>query len=281
MQGMLPGRQQADVQDLQKALQEKAASAGEKDWEVKAKQFVPVETLPDEAAAMAGMKPAPGVSVKMMAATLTPEVVEKICMPKFRLFARGEPAYAGIGAIFNAINLRFAREELKKSNHFNSTENTIKFDNAAAGLVASVSQYGHVTIESIEKSGAKIAEGWIKLSKILEIVGKFGGAVVGLISAAIDGYDAWDELQHGNYLLAVLLSTSAVLGAAMVWAAFMAPVLALPLLVIAAILGVVTNYFKGREINDWLEQCYFGVRGHTERFQTLDEDEKALAFVIS
>ena len=112
-------------------------------------------------------------------------------------------------------------------------------------------------------------------------MGKFGGAVVGLISAAIDGYDAWDELQHGNYLLAVLLSTSAVLGAAMVWAAFMAPVLALPLLVIAAILGVVTNYFKGREINDWLEQCYFGVRGHTERFQTLDEDEKALAFVIS
>ena len=281
MQVMLPGRQQADVQDLQKALQEKAAPAGEKDWEVKAKQFVPVETLPDEAAAMAGMKPGPGVSVKMMAATLTPDVVEKIYMPKFRLFARGEPAYAGIGAIFNAINLRFAREELKKSNHFNSTENTIKFDNAAAGLVASVSQYGHHTIESIEKSGAKIGEGWLKLGRGMEIVGKFGGAVVGLISAAIDGYHAWDEAKHGNYLLAVLLGTSAVLGAALVWAAFIGPVLALPLLVIAAILGVVINYFKGREINDWLEQCYFGVKKDTERFQSLSEDQKALAFAIS
>ena len=147
---------------------------------------------------MAGIKSSPGVSAKMMAATLTPDVVEKIYMPKFRLFARGEPAYAGIGAIFNAINLRFAREELKKSNHFNSTENTIKFDNAAAGLVASVSQWGHEAVESIEKSGAKIGEGWLKLSRAMEMVGKFGGAVVGLVSAAIDGYHAWDEAKHGN-----------------------------------------------------------------------------------
>lgn len=282
MQVMLPGRQQADVQDLQKALQRRAAPAGgEKDWEVKAKQFVPVETLPDEAAAMAGMKPRPGVSAKMMAATLTPDVVEKIYMPKFRLFARGEPAYAGIGAIFNAINLRFAREELKKSNHFNSTENTIKFDNAAGGLVASVSQYGHRSIESIEKSGAKIGEGWVKLGKAMEMVGKLGGAVVGLVSAAIDGYHAWDELQHGNYLLATLFTLSGFLGIALVWAAFSGPVLALPLLVIAAILGVVINYFKGREINDWLEQCYFGIKEAKERFQSLAEDQKALASVIS
>ena len=282
MQAMLPGRQQADVQDLQKALQRKAAPAGgEKDWEVKAKQFVPVETLPDEATAVASLKPSPGVSAKMMAATLTPDVVEKIYMPKFRLFARGEPAYAGIGAIFNAINLRFAREELKKSNHFNSTENTIKFDNAAGGLVASVSQYGHVAIESIEKSGAKIGAGWLKLGKAMEMVGKFGGAVVGLVSAAIDGYHAWDEWKHGNILLMSLYISSAVVGVLLVCAAFGGPILALPLLVIAAVLGVVINYFKEREINDWLEQCYFGIKEVKERFQSLAEDQKALASVIS
>ncbi|ARK80145.1 hypothetical protein BOC40_06700 [Burkholderia pseudomallei] len=281
MQVMLPGRQQADLQDVQKKLQQKAVSARDKDWEVKAKQFVPVETLPDEAAAMSDIKVGPNMSKQMAAATLTPDVVDKIYMPKFRLFARGEPAYAGIGAIFTAINLRFAREELKKSNHFNSTENTIKFDNAAAGLVASVSQYGHVSIESIEKSGAKIAEGWLKLSKILEIVGKFGGAVVGLVSAAIDGYHAWDEWEHGNILMMSLYISSAVVGVLLVWAAFSGPVLALPLLVIAAILGVVINYFKEREINDWLEQCYFGVKEAKERFQSLAEDQKALGAVIS
>ena len=282
MQVMLPGRQQADVQDLQKALQEKAAPAGgEKDWGVKVKQFVPVETLPDEAAVMAGIKSSPGVSAKMMAATLTPDVVEKIYMPKFRLFARGEPAYAGIGAIFNAINLRFAREELKKSNHFNSTENTIKFDNAAAGLVASVSQWGHEAVESIEKSGAKIGAGWLKLSRVMEILGKFGGAVVGIVSAAIDGYHAWDESKHGNYLLATLYAGSAVLSLSLVWAAFTCPILALPLLVLAAMLGVVINYFKEREINDWLEQCYFGIKEAKELFQSLADDQKALVSVIS
>ena len=281
MQVMLPGRQQADLQDVQKKLQQKAASTGDKDLEVKAKQFVPVETLPDEAAAMANIKVGPNMSRQMAAATLTPDVVEQIYMPKFRLFARGEPAYAGIGAIFNAINLRLARAELKKSNHFNSTENTIKFDNAAAGLVASVSQYGHVAIESIEKSGAKVAEGWLKLSRVLEMVGKFGGAVVGLVSAAIDGYHAWDEWEHGNILMMSLYISSAVVGVLLVWAAFSGPVLALPLLVIAAILGVVINYFKEREINDWLEQCYFGIKEAKERFQSLAEGQKALASVIS
>lgn len=65
----------------------------------------------------------------------------------------------------------------------------------------------------------------------------------------------------------ILYGTSAVLAMALVLAAFVGPVLALPLLVIAAILGVVINYFKGREINDWLEQCYFGIKEAKERFQ--------------
>jgi hypothetical protein len=170
---------------------------------------------------------------------------------------------------------------LKKSNHFNKTENTIKFDNAAAGLIASISQYGHAAIDSIEKSGAKVGTGWLKLGRFMDLLGKFGGAVVGLISASIDGYHAWDELQHGNYLLATLYTLSGFLGVALVWAAFSGPLLALPLLVIAAILGVVINYFKGREINDWLEQCYFGVKEAKERFQSLAEDQKALVSVIS
>ena len=44
---------------------------------------------------------------------------------------------------------------------------------------------------------------------------------------------------------------------------------------------VVINCFKGREINDWLEQCYFGIKEVKERFQSLAEDQKALASVIS
>jgi hypothetical protein len=281
MQEMMPGRQKIDVEKVKNRLQEKAPPAGEKDLEVKVKQFVAVQSAEEEAAALASVKAPPNVARKMAAATLTPDVVENIYMPKFRLVAKGEPGFAGIGAIFNAINLRFAREELKKSNHFNKTENTIKFDNAAAGLVASISQYGHAAIDSIERSGARVGGGWLKLSRFLEILGKFGGAVVGLVSAAIDGYHAWDELEHGNYLLASLYTLSASVGVVFVWAALSCPVLTLPLLVVAATVGVVINYFKGREINDWLEQCYFGIRDDHERFQTLAEDQKALVSVMS
>ncbi|CAN7529742.1 hypothetical protein LJR230_003632 [Trinickia sp. LjRoot230] len=281
MQEMMPGRQQIDVRDLQTKLREKAAPAGDKDWEVKVKQFIPVQSAEQEAAALSSVKGTPSVSKQMAASMLTPDVVENIYMPKFRLMAKGEPAFAGIGAIFNAINLRLAREELRKSNRFNATENAIKFDNAVAGLVASVAQYGHAAIESFEKSGAKVGARWLKLGRIMEIVGMLGGAVVGLVSSAIDGYHAWDEGKHGNYLLAILYSGSAVVSVALVWVAFSGPVLALPLLVIAAILGAVVNYFKEREINDWLEQCYFGIKEAKERFQTLAEDRKALGSIIS
>jgi hypothetical protein len=280
MQEMMPGSQQIEVQDLSKGVQEKAASAGDADLEVKARQFVVVQDPATEAATLTTVAAKPGFE-KMAAATLTPDVVEKVYMPKFRLLAKGEPGYSGIGAIFNTANLYFARKELLKSNHFNSTENRIKFDNAGGGLVASIAQYGSATIEAIEKSGAKIGAGWLKLGRIMNFVGRAAGAVVGLIAAAIDGYHAWDEFKHGNTLLGILYTVSAGVGMVLVVTALAGSVIALPLLVLAAIVGVVINYVKGREINEWLEQCYFGIKEESERFSTLAEDQKALASALS
>lgn len=286
MQVMMPGRMQADFQDVQQRLQEKAAPAGQKDWEIKAKQFVPVEVLPDEAAAMASMKPKPNLSVKMMAATLTPDVVEKIYMPKFRLFARGEPAYAGIGAIFNAINLRFAREELKKSNRFNTTENGVKFDNACAGLVVSVAQYSSATIEQLEKGGVKLSDRLLHWGEHVEFIGRYGGLAVGLVAAAIDGYHAWVDFREGNYVMFALEAASSSIAATLAFttmflSAATAAAVALPLLLLAAAVGVLMNYFKGREVHDWLERCYFGLKGSDQRFSSLEEDRKAFMATIS
>ncbi|CAB3675410.1 T6SS effector BTH_I2691 family protein [Trinickia soli] len=281
MQEMMPGRQKIDVQDLQTKLREKAAPAGDKDWEVKVKQFVPVQSEADEAAALSSVKGTRSLSPQQAASMLTPDVVENIYMPKFRLMARGEPAFAGIGAIFNAINLRFAREELRKSNRFNSTENGIKFDNAIGGLVASVAQYGGSALEQLEKGGVELSERLAKFGRFLRIVGRFGGAVVGFVSAAIDIYHAVDEAKHGNAVMVSLYLTSAVVGAVLTVAAFVGSILTLPLLVLAAIIGVLINYFKGREAHDWLEQCFFGIKPNDERFERLDEDRKAFLAIFS
>lgn len=281
MQEMMPGRQRIDVQDLQAKLREKAAPAGDKDWEVKVKQFVPVRSAAEEAAALSSVKGTPSMSKQMAASMLTPDVVENIYMPKFRLMARGESAFSGIGAIFNAINLRLAREELKKSNRFNATENGIKFDNAVAGLVASVAQYGGATIKGLENGGAKLSAGWLRWGQRLELAGKYGGAVVGLVSAAIDAYHAVDEAKHGNAVMVSLYLTSAVVGAVLTVAAFVGSILTLPLLVLAAIIGVLINYFKGREAYEWLEHCFFGIRPNDERFERLDEDRKAYLAIFS
>jgi hypothetical protein len=280
IQEMMPGTQQIEVQGLQKQLATKATTGTKPDVEIKAKQFVLVESPATEAAILANVQAKPGFE-KLASVTLTPDVVENVYMPKFRLVTKGEPGFVGIGAIFSAVNLRFARDELKKSNRFNQTENSIKFDNACAGLVASVSQYSSAAITSVEKSGAKLSAGWLKFGRIAEFIGKFGGAVVGLVSAAIDLYHTWDELRHGNILMTALYGASAIVGVLLVWAVFSGPVLALPLLVIAAILGVTINYFKEREVNDWLEECYFGIKNKEERFQSLGEDQKALASAVS
>ena len=281
MQEMMPGRQRIDVQDLQTQLRDKAAPAGDKDWEVKVKQFVPVQSAADEAAALSSVKETPSMSKQMAASMLTPDVVENIYMPKFRLMARGEPAFAGIGAIFNAINLRFAREELRKSNRFNSTENGIKFDNAVAGLVASVAQYGGSALEQGEKGGVELSDRLAKFGRMLRIAGRYAGAVVGLVSVAIDAYHAWEEFEHSNFLMFALYTTSAVVGAFLVAAAFAGSVLTLPLLLLAAVIGVLINYFKGREAYDWLEHCFFGMKSRDERFERLDEDQKAFSAIFS
>ncbi|AFQ51626.1 hypothetical protein [Burkholderia cepacia] len=280
MQEMMPGRQKISVQDLKKQLQDKATVGGGADPEIKAKQFVPVESPVTEAAASASVKAKPGFE-KLASATLTPDVVETIYMPKFRLMAKGEPGFAGIGAIFSAINLRFAREELKKSNRFNQTEAGVKFDNAIGGLVAGVAQYGSSALEQLQKAGVKLSEGMAKVGRFLGIVARFGGAVVGLVSAAIDAYHAYDELEHGNILMFALYTTSALIGGALVVAAFLGSVLTLPLLLLAALIGVLINYFKSREVDDWLEQCYFGIKATSERFERLEEDRKAFTAIFS
>lgn len=280
MQEMMPGRQKISVQDLKKQLQDKASVGGGVDAEIKAKQFVPVESPTTEAAALASVKAKPGFE-KLASATLTPDVVETIYMPKFRLMTKGEPGFAGIGAIFSAINLRFAREELKKANRFNQTEAGIKFDNAVGGLVAGVAQYGSSALEQMEKAGVKLSESTAKVGRFLGIVGRFGGAIVGLVSAAIDAYHAYDELEHGNILMFALYTTSALIGGALVVAAFLGSVLTLPLLLLAALIGVLINYFKSREVDDWLEQCYFGIKATSERFEHLEEDRKAFTAIFS
>jgi membrane protein DedA with SNARE-associated domain len=61
----------------------------------------------------------------------------------------------------------------------------------------------------------------------------------------------------------------------------MGSILALPLLVLAAVIGVLINYFKGREAYDWLEQCFFGIKSRDERFERLDEDQKAFSAIFS
>ncbi|MDN7452506.1 hypothetical protein [Burkholderia cenocepacia] len=57
--------------------------------------------------------------------------------------------------------------------------------------------------------------------------------------------------------------------------------MALPLLLIAALIGILINYFKGKEVDEWLERCFFGLKEAKERFPTLAEDQKAFTAMLS
>ncbi|ALV59069.1 hypothetical protein TQ36_22940 [Burkholderia cenocepacia] len=60
-----------------------------------------------------------------------------------------------------------------------------------------------------------------------------------------------------------------------------AAVVALPLLLIAALIGVLINYFKGKEVDEWLERCFFGLKEAKDQFPSLAEDQKAFAAMLS
>ncbi|WP_367189018.1 hypothetical protein [Burkholderia sp. Ed8] len=55
----------------------------------------------------------------------------------------------------------------------------------------------------------------------------------------------------------------------------------MPLLLIAALIGIFINYFKGKEVDEWLERCFFGLKEAKDRFPTLAEDQKAFAAMLS
>ncbi|WP_249171450.1 hypothetical protein [Burkholderia multivorans] len=60
-----------------------------------------------------------------------------------------------------------------------------------------------------------------------------------------------------------------------------AAVVALPLLLLAALIGVLINYFKGKEVDEWLERCFFGLKEDKDRFPTLAESQKAFTAMLS
>lgn len=284
IQEMMPGAQQAQVQNLQEQLQTKAA-AGSSDPEVKVKQFVLVESPATEAAHLANVSSQPGFE-KMASVTLTPDVVKNVYLPKFRLVTKGEPGFTGIGAIFSLINLHFAHAELEKSNRFNAGENNIKWKNAIGGAASGVATYGAAAFEALEEGGVKVGAGWLRFAKFLNIAGRYGGAAVGAVSAAIDLYHAYNDFKEGNMIMMALDLASATVGVALAYSvvfmtASAAAVIALPLLLVAAVIGVLMNYFKGREVYEWLERCYFGLKKGAESFQTLDEDRKAFLAMLS
>lgn len=131
-----------------------------------------------------------------------------------------------------------------------------------------------------------VASTGIRFAKFLNIAGRYGGAAVGAVSAAIDLYHAYNDFKEGNMIMMALDLASATVGVALAYSvvfmtASAAAVIALPLLLVAAVIGVLMNYFKGREVYEWLERCYFGLKKGAESFQTLDEDRKAFLAMLS
>jgi len=76
-------------------------------------------------------------------------------------------------------------------------------------------------IKGLDNGGVSLSAGWLRWGHRLELAGKYGGAIVGLVSAAIDFYHAWDERAHGNIGLSLLYGTSGLAGLALVIAAIM------------------------------------------------------------
>ncbi|MFW2270048.1 hypothetical protein [Burkholderia orbicola] len=76
-------------------------------------------------------------------------------------------------------------------------------------------------------------------------------------------------MQYGSAAIDTVGKTGAQLGTG--W----------PLLLIAALIGILINYFKGKEVDEWLERCFFGLKEAKERFPTLAEDQKAFTAMLS
>ncbi|WP_322050677.1 T6SS effector BTH_I2691 family protein [Paraburkholderia bannensis] len=208
-------------------------------------------------------------------AILTEENVTEAFLPKFNRFSQGDVAYGVVGMLFNTANWMIASKELKKASAQNETELWWKWLASVVAFTSGTVQTAGNTLKSVSKiveRSKELEKACERFGDIFEVAGRWAGAAAGLVGAWFDFKQSGEmhEAHHG--ILAALYTTSALANVAMCIAAVLeATFVGIILLIVVLAIGLIIQWQKTRELQEWLSKSYFGTEPREKQYSQKDE----------
>lgn len=151
-----------------------------------------------------------------------------------------------------------------------------------AGTTALAGTIVDMAGQGLKKTAAwvpKFAEGLGKFGGLLSGLGRLGGFIGGAIMAFWDGKNAYQAFRKGEWGMAFLYSSSAVLGLLVALLALSSAIPFFGWLAIVALIGIalLIELFKDNKVQYWLENGYWGGR----TYKTPEEEQKQLELAVA
>jgi hypothetical protein len=285
MYEMMPAKQRPSMSSLKASLSKQFQVKDDGKTTIKVPQFIIVDT--DNLGQLGKGMNVNDVSSKLFNSkapiVLTEEVVEANFVPKFKMAAQGELGFSAISAVLNLINWQYASKDLLKATEENHPEARNKVIGAIVATIGAGFQVSGNALKVAGEIRVSLAARVGATAEVLEIAGRWIGAPAAAIGVYYDWQHSTEERKKGNTVLTILYFSSSVASLALIGAAlitFLEP-LALPLLILLAVIGVLIMFFKERELKDWLSQSYFGVEAKKRGFPSLQAEQSGFKSVTS
>jgi len=195
---------------------------------------------------------------------LTPEELGDIRMESFKSVVNRDVRMGVISGILQIICYTKVVEDYENALDKDKNEASWRRWAARAYMLCTLSE---ICLKAL-KGVPSVMQYYLSLSKRARYWGAVGKAILtdgasviaGVILALFDGWHAWDEFTRGNFKLAGLYATSAVLGLALTYAFVVGwnPILLGALVISSVIVGYFIAEYQENSIQKWMDASIFG-----------------------
>ena len=198
---------------------------------------------------------------------IKPGTFKAVRIPGFdvtkKWFSSSEFNIGIVGVILQTVALYFAVSEYKSSDRFDSSTAGYTAIVASMSLTAAIVETSASVLENMPTHplSAYLSQHWAistSTAKTAAWAAKRVALVAGVLAAVIDIYSGVSALRKGEYILAALYGTSAVVGATLSIAALIVGATFFWLAFVAAVaIAIALSLYKRSMLKKWISHCFY------------------------
>lgn len=225
---------------------------------------------------------------------ITPGTLKAVRIPGFELskkwFSSAEFNIASVAVVLQMVAVFFAVSEYKDSDRFDASTSGYTAIVASISLTAAIVETTASVLEATPTHplSAYLYSHWSFSTGTLKTVisiAKKAALVAGLLAAAADVFSAVSALDKGEYVLAALYGTSAIINATLALASFFVGAVFFWMAFVAAIaIAIVLSLYKQAMLKKWISHCFYARAVHNQPmaqfYTSLDEELRAYSSAV-